>query len=449
MNIKSILFVLLLKLIEIRGYDISITKCGPSDGVCPNNYCCSKDGYCGTSNDDCNISNGCQISYGLCYQDTDDSTQCGKGKGVCASGHCCSKEGYCGTDDSYCNIANGCQIDYGLCYSEDNDDNDNNETRCGDGVGSCPNNLCCSKLGVCGSTEDHCNVNKGCQLNYGLCYDSPDNDVPEQKCGPSIGICPDNLCCSSDNTCGKTDDHCNLKKGCQIAYGMCYENNDDDNDDTPDNDTPEQNCGPDVGSCPNNLCCSKLGVCGSTEDHCNVNKGCQLNYGLCYDTPDNDDPEQKCGPSIGVCPDNLCCSSDNTCGKTDDHCNLKKGCQIAYGMCYENDDNDDDDDDIIIVDNCGPDYGHCTQNKCCSKDGECGTEDSYCNIKKGCQADYGLCYSPAGSIREGSGKSCGRNNGSCDFPECCSGSGICVLGNDECLVSNGCQISYGLCLSQV
>ncbi|ORX46919.1 hypothetical protein BCR36DRAFT_585023 [Piromyces finnis] len=330
MEIKSIVSVLLLNIIGIRGVK-PLIPCGSSYGSCQGNYCCSKNGYCGTTNDYCNVSKGCQIGYGLCYQDTVDNTkQCGKGKGICANGNCCSKYGYCGISDSYCNIANGCQIDYGLCYSEEKD-----ITRCGIGFGSCPENQCCSKQGTCGSSDDHCNINKGCQLNYGLCYDTPENDTPTtQKCGPNFGVCPDNQCCSSKNTCGETDDHCNLQKGCQNAYGLCYE---DDN--------------------------------GSNKDD---------NY-------------------------------------------LKE---------------------------CGPDYGMCTEGKCCSKDGKCGTEDSYCNIKKGCQVDYGLCYTPSGNIREGSGKSCGRNYGSCDFPECCSKSGKCVLGNNECLESNGCQNSYGICLSQ-
>jgi len=389
MNIKSILFVVLLNLVAIRGDGIPTTskKCGSSVGSCPGNYCCSKYGYCGTTNDHCNVSKGCQTKYGLCYEDTEDSKQCGKGKGVCASGLCCSKHGYCGSGDSYCNVASGCQMDYGLCYSEDK----GGSTKCGSGAGSCPNNLCCSKNGLCGSTDDHCSVKKGCQLKYGLCYDSSDNDTPVKKCGPGVGSCPNNQCCSMQGSCGSTDDYCNIRKGCQLSYGLCYE--------SPENDTPSK--------------------------------------------------EQQCGPNIGVCPDNLCCSSQNICGKTDEHCNILKGCQNAYGLCYETDGDDknkDDDDDIIKE--CGPGFGRCTQQKCCSKDGKCGTEDSYCNVKKGCQVDYGLCYTPAGSIREGSGRSCGRNFGSCDFPECCSKSNKCVYGNDQCLESNGCQTSYGLCLSQ-
>jgi len=388
MNIKSILFLLLLNLVAIRGDDspTATRKCGPTYGNCPGNYCCSKDGKCGTSNDYCNVTKGCQVEYGLCYEDTDDSKQCGKDKGVCASGRCCSKYGYCGTNDNYCNIANGCQMDYGLCYSEDKGDS----TKCGPGVGTCPNNLCCSLQGNCGISDEHCSVSKGCQLSYGLCYDSPENETPVHKCGPNIGSCPNNLCCSMQDSCGSTDDYCDIKKGCQLSYGLCYE--------SPEDDTP-------------------------TTEH-------------------------KCGPNIGICPDNLCCSSQNVCGKTDEHCNVLKGCQNAYGLCYENDDKNDDDDDEIIFKECGPGFGRCTQEKCCSKDGECGTDDSYCNIKRGCQVDYGLCYNPAGSIREGSGRSCGRNYGSCEFPECCSKSGKCVYGNDQCLETNGCQNSYGLCLSQ-
>ncbi|ORX75479.1 hypothetical protein BCR32DRAFT_329792 [Anaeromyces robustus] len=231
-----------------------------------------------------------------------------------------------------------------------------------------------------------------------------------------------------------------------MDYGLCFESDDDGND-----DYSNTKCGSDYGSCPNNLCCSSNNICGKTDNHCNLSKGCQLQYGLCYEDLGDDDGNNntKCGPNYGSCPDNLCCSKQGYCGKTDDYCNVLNGCQNEYGLCYEYDDDDDDNDDDGNIKECGEGYGSCSNSKCCSKNGRCGTTDDYCNINKGCQIDYGLCYKPISDIREGSGKPCGRNYGSCDFPECCSKSDKCVLGTNECLESNGCQNDYGLCLSTI
>jgi peptidoglycan/xylan/chitin deacetylase (PgdA/CDA1 family) len=40
--------------------------CGKYDGVCPNHQCCSKYGYCGSSDDYCSTSAGCQSEFGRC-----------------------------------------------------------------------------------------------------------------------------------------------------------------------------------------------------------------------------------------------------------------------------------------------------------------------------------------------------------------------------------------------
>jgi len=319
---------------------------------------------------------------------------------------------------------------------------------CGSGIGSCPNNLCCSAYGYCGTSNEHCNVSQGCQPDYGLCYQDDDNNKPNKKvCGAGKGTCASGLCCSKYGYCGTSDDYCNVRKGCQVDYGLCYENDDQ----PPVSPEPTKRCGSGVGACPNNLCCSKQGYCGSTDAYCNIREGCQLNYGLCYDdSPDDGDgddgdgdasPIQMCGPSFGSCANNLCCSATNECGKTDAHCNLRKGCQNAYGLCYE--------DDSTPKKECGSGYGRCSSGLCCSKDGQCGNTDAHCNVKQGCQVGYGFCYTPADAIREGSGRPCGKKDGSCEFPECCSKSGKCLLGRMECLESNECKPAYGTCLIQI
>jgi len=46
--------------------------------------------------------------------DISKNGECGKGKGKCPSGQCCSKYGYCGTSNRYCK--SGCQKSFGECH---------------------------------------------------------------------------------------------------------------------------------------------------------------------------------------------------------------------------------------------------------------------------------------------------------------------------------------------
>jgi len=41
---------------------------------------------------------------------------------------------------------------------------------------------------------------------------------------------------------------------------------------------------------------------------------------------------------------------------------------------------------------CGPGYGYCHNNECCSKNGYCGTSSDHCDA--GCQTGYGICKNP-------------------------------------------------------
>jgi len=90
-------------------------KCGPKNGntVCPSGKCCSKYGWCGTSDDHCKA--GCQSEFGKCTPVISTNDKCGpkNGNTVCPSGKCCSKYGWCGTSDEYCKA--GCQSEFGNC----------------------------------------------------------------------------------------------------------------------------------------------------------------------------------------------------------------------------------------------------------------------------------------------------------------------------------------------
>ncbi|ORX80697.1 L domain-like protein [Anaeromyces robustus] len=182
--------------------------------------------------------------------------ECGKGKGKCAEGLCCSKYGYCGSSENHCLISKGCQSGYGFCKSNTISTNG----RCGRDYGICPNGKCCSKYGYCGNSEKYCSTDNGCQLDYGIC--SPSN-IPistNGKCGVSDGKCPFDKCCSKYGQCGTSDKHCLIDKGCQTKYGLC----------TTLTISKNGRCGPDYGRCSSNYCCSKYGWCGKSEEYCGI-----------------------------------------------------------------------------------------------------------------------------------------------------------------------------------
>ncbi|KAG4100109.1 hypothetical protein H8356DRAFT_1422955 [Neocallimastix lanati (nom. inval.)] len=103
-------------------------ECGSEYGSCPKGQCCSKYGWCGTTSKYCSIEQGCQKKYGECKESTPVTTTtkstlptirsdglCGEEYGSCPKGQCCSKYGWCGTTDAYCSKKKGCQSLYGKC----------------------------------------------------------------------------------------------------------------------------------------------------------------------------------------------------------------------------------------------------------------------------------------------------------------------------------------------
>ncbi|CAG8786918.1 17611_t:CDS:2, partial [Cetraspora pellucida] len=91
-----------------------------------------------------------------------------------------------------------------------------------------PDNYCCSQWGYCGNTADFCDLNQGCQPDYGICGQISDDG----SCGPDTNNrCPDNYCCSQWGYCGNTPDFCDPNQGCQSGYGFCGLSNDSTTDD--------------------------------------------------------------------------------------------------------------------------------------------------------------------------------------------------------------------------
>jgi len=184
-------------------------KCGKEYGYCPSGNCCSKYGWCGTKEEYCSISKGCQSEFGKCNDDSNNTTipelpvstngKCGKEYGKCPSGKCCSSYGWCGTKEEYCSISKGCQSEFGKCNEEKTTTttttikktttkkttiqktttqktttkttskkaSPTTKRKCGKGFGNCPSGQCCSQYGWCGKSTGYCG--KGCQKKFGYC----------------------------------------------------------------------------------------------------------------------------------------------------------------------------------------------------------------------------------------------------------------------------------------
>jgi len=241
---------------------------GSLDNVKIPKLCCTKFNLCNESNNEKISTNG----------------KCGKEDGKCPDDKCCSKYGWCGTKDEYCSISKGCQSEFGKCNNNSTTTTEipiSTNDRCGKEYGKCPNNKCCSKYGWCGTKEEYCLISKGCQSEFGKCNNgNTTTDIPistNGKCGKEDGKCPNDKCCSKYGWCGTKDEYCLISKGCQSEFGKC-------NDDTTTTTTDlpistNGKCGEGAGKCPSGNCCSKYGWCGKGSDYCG--KGCQNKFGQC------------------------------------------------------------------------------------------------------------------------------------------------------------------------
>ncbi|ORY37708.1 hypothetical protein LY90DRAFT_459306 [Neocallimastix californiae] len=393
---------------------------------------------------------------------------------ICPAGECCSKYGYCGTTDNHC--IKYCVSEFGICKNSNGDVINQSTTtttttttvpapgptnppsgevskdgKCGPRNNNtvCPAGECCSKYGYCGTTDDHCI--KYCVSEFGICKNS--NVSKDGKCGPRNNntVCPAGECCSKYGYCGTTDDHC--IKYCVSEFGVCKNSGGDvviPTSTTTTTTVPapgptnppsgevskDGKCGPRNNNtvCPAGECCSKYGYCGTTDDHCI--KYCVSEFGVCKNSggdvviptsttttttvpaPGPTNPpsgevskDGKCGPRNNntVCPAGECCSRYGYCGTTNDHC--VKYCVSEFGECRNSN------NDVVIIrttttesdaaptnseqnipegrvsedGTCGPEYGNtvCPAGECCSRYGYCGIAEGYCGA--GCQSDFGRC----------------------------------------------------------
>ncbi|KAJ0249409.1 hypothetical protein HA466_0149070 [Hirschfeldia incana] len=208
--------------------------------------------------------------------------------------------------------------------------------QCGHQAGGalCPNGLCCSKYGFCGSTPPYCTNGCQSQCHYHtttLAPPPPDPYLPVPQCGHEAGgaLCPNGLCCSKEGYCGTTEPYCG--PGCQ---SQCDYVPPPTAPPPPDPYVPVPQCGHEANGtlCPNGLCCSKEGYCGTTKPYCGPGCQSQCNYvppPTSPPPPDPYHPVEQCGRQANgtLCPNGLCCSKWGWCGDTPPYCDLDKGCQ--------------------------------------------------------------------------------------------------------------------------
>jgi peptidoglycan/xylan/chitin deacetylase (PgdA/CDA1 family) len=230
------------------------------------------------------------------------------------------------------------------------------DKNCGKGIGKCRDGLCCSKYGYCGSTQEYCGT--GCQSEFGHCGAVATKKTTTNKKASTTK----KVTTTKKTTVKKVT---TTKKGTTTTKKVTTTKKAT----TTVKISTNGRCGGSNGVCPNNLCCSKYGYCGQTNDYCGT--GCQSEFGKCNSktttkksttttkksttkksttttkkstttskkvtttkkatTTTNISTNGKCGGTNGVCPNNLCCSKYGYCGKTDEYCG--KGCQSEFGKC--------------------------------------------------------------------------------------------------------------------
>eukprot|EP00833_Pecoramyces_ruminatium_P000382 jgi/Orpsp1_1/1174414/evm.model.c7180000050008.1 len=151
-------------------------NCGPDYGtVCPSEKCCSKYGHCGTKEKYCDISYGCQIGFGRCYEiistkktSTKKSTTTIK-KSSTKKSSSSTKKSSTKKSSTKKSSTKKTTIIKTIVAKSTGYSNISTDGKCGPENGNkiCPSNKCCSKYGYCGTSEKYCDTSFGCLSKYG------------------------------------------------------------------------------------------------------------------------------------------------------------------------------------------------------------------------------------------------------------------------------------------
>ncbi|TID18237.1 carbohydrate-binding module family 18 [Venturia nashicola] len=239
------------------GKDVGWLECDPDNGF---GSCCSKYGYCGSGEEYCGRGDGsCDSKCDKCPGPRRDK-RCGKDfdDAACQQGQCCSSKGWCGTTDNHCKVENGCQ---GSCKPTGFGAN-----RCGtqaDGRMCGQDNQfggCCSKNGFCGTSQAHCNKDQGCQSG---CDDdrpppkSPGTQKPLKPNKPSKVPDDDDDPDSPPKTPPKTSTGDDDDPDSPLKTPPNISTDDDEDPDSPSNSKPPPGRGGDDKNCPPCPTCPK------------------------------------------------------------------------------------------------------------------------------------------------------------------------------------------------
>jgi len=369
-------------------------RCGKEFGVCREGYCCSKLGWCGDSDLHCKIEEGCQSEFGECKgkeKEPESDEECSEdeetpvpsdGEDEKEGSAVKPEEGGVGSavkpevvDESVPVESEG----EGKAANESDEEIEtevfkevesegeneteakepevftieNEEGRCGEGIGKCKEGYCCSKWGWCGNTEKHCSVEEGCQSEFGICNkptkDNGKEEKPKDKkystdgrCGGEFGVCREGYCCSKWGWCGNTDKFCKVEEGCQSEFGHCegLPDNDESEEEKPtdevesEEEKPTDEVESEEEKPTNEVESEEEKPTNELESDEEPTQEAEPESEVQTDEVEKEVQPGKCGPGIGSCPNGLCCSKYGWCGQSSAYCELGEGCNIKFGQCW-------------------------------------------------------------------------------------------------------------------
>jgi hypothetical protein len=300
----------------------------------------------------------------------------------------------------------------------------------------CPENECCSKEGLCGTSKDHCyisetekyenniNLNNISYINKKFFsskdsleqYDKKTNEKLKNMydtdnitilnkgiCGfnkddEKVYKCPPEQCCSKNNICTSNLDHCDLdnekliKLSGNEAIEKYINKKKEENNIIKSNEFIFNNnnfCGKNlinnqVFNCNTNDCCYN-NKCGSGYDFCEFSDPKNTFHGenaLENYKKNRISTDGTCNNKI--CPDGECCSNVNKCGKGEPYCNNMNSKYNGYkSLQYKYDKNNFVTDLSLNI--CGVKDNQiyrCNPGYCCLENGKCSLDcsNSFVNI---------------------------------------------------------------------